>query len=135
MRRGHPLAGRLDLAAYAAATHILISRRGRLVDPIDDVLAGQGLRRRVLATIGTSAGALHMVSHSQCLLTAPEAMCRPLIDAFNLIAQPLPVATRQPPIVCSWHQRYDADAPHAWLRGQVRAALSTVIPAESPRPQ
>lgn len=127
MRRGHPDAGRLDLAAYVAAPHILISRRGRLVDPIDDALASQGLRRRVLAAVGSSAGALHMVSRSECLLTAPEAMCRPLIDAFELVVEPLPVSVRQPPIVCSWHQRYDADAPHTWLRGHVRAALSTVM--------
>src|SRR3954452_11383424 len=52
LRRDHPSAGRLDLAAYAAHPHILISRRGRLADRIDDILTGHGLRRRVLAAIG-----------------------------------------------------------------------------------
>jgi DNA-binding transcriptional LysR family regulator len=127
MRRDHPCAGRLDLAAYAAQPHILISRRGRLADPIDDFLAAQGLRRQVLASIGTSAGALNVVRAGHCLLTAPEAMCRPLIDVFDLIVEPLPGLVHQPSVVCSWHQRYDADPPHVWLRGQVRAALSTVI--------
>jgi DNA-binding transcriptional LysR family regulator len=126
MRRDHPCAGRLDLAAYAAQPHILISRRGRLVDPIDDLLAGHGLRRRVLAAIGTSAGALHVISGSLSLLTAPEAMCRPLIEAFDLITEDFPVPV-EPPIVCSWHQRYDTDPPHVWLRAQVRTALATVI--------
>lgn len=123
MRRDHPCAGRLDLAAYAAQPHILISRRGRLVDPIDDFLATQGLHRRVLAAIGTSAGAMNVISSSMCLLTAPEAMCRPLIDAFDLITEALPAPVRQPAIICSWHQRYDADPPHVWLREQVHAAL------------
>jgi DNA-binding transcriptional LysR family regulator len=130
LRRDHPSVGRLDLAAYAAHPHILISRRGRLADPIDDILAGHGLRRRVLAAIGTSAGAMNVISTSQCLLTAPEAMCRPLIDAFHLVAEPLPLDVPHAPIVCSWHQRYDADPPHVWLREQVRTALKTVMPAE-----
>ena len=70
-----------------------------------------------------------MISRSDCVLTAPQAMCRPLIDAFDLTTNPLPVPAQQPPIVCSWHQRYDTDAPHTWLRAQVRAALTTVIAA------
>jgi len=130
LRRDHPSAGRLDLATYAAQPHILISRRGRLADPIDDILAGHGLRRRVLAAIGTSAGAMNVISNSRCLLTAAEAMCRPLIDAFDLVVEPLPVDVPHARVVCSWHQRYDADPPHVWLREQVRTALKSVMPAE-----
>ncbi|MGA5299027.1 LysR family transcriptional regulator [Nucisporomicrobium flavum] len=123
MRRGHPGAGRLDAATYAAHPHVLISRRGRLTDPVDDLLAARGLHRRVPATVGTSATALHIVSRSDTLLTAPGRMCRPLIDAFGLHTEPLPVPSAPIPIVCTWHQRYDTDPAHAWLREQVRAAL------------
>jgi DNA-binding transcriptional LysR family regulator len=130
MRRDHPCVGGLDLAGYAAQPHVLVSRRGRLVDPIDDLLAAQGLRRRVLAAIGTTAGAMNVIKGSLGLLTAPEAMCRPLIEAFDLAVEALPLAVQPPSIVCSWHQRYDADPPHVWLRGQVRAALGSVIPAD-----
>jgi DNA-binding transcriptional LysR family regulator len=129
-RRGHPYAGGPDLAAYAEYPHILVSRRGRLTDPVDEILAAHGLRRRVLAAVGTSATALHIVATGDALLTAPEAMCRPLIEAFGLTTSPLPVALRRPPIVCTWHQRYDTDTAHRWLREQVRAALSVIsLPA------
>ncbi|WP_030442893.1 hypothetical protein [Actinoplanes subtropicus] len=70
--------------------------------------------------------ALHVLSRSDCLMTAPEAMCRPPIDAFGLTTEPLPLPVERPPIVCTWHQRYDADPPHSWLRAQVRAALENV---------
>jgi len=130
MRRDHPCVGGLDLAGYAAQPHVLVSRRGRLVDPIDDLLAAQGLRRRVLAAIGTTAGAMNVIKGSLGLLTAPEAMCRPLIEAIDLAVEAHPLAVQPPSIVCSWHQRYDADPPHVWLRGQVRAALGSVIPAD-----
>ncbi|MEV6605877.1 LysR family transcriptional regulator [Kutzneria sp. NPDC051319] len=132
MRPGHPCAGQLDLTSFTAHQHILVSRRGRLADPIDDSLAAQGLRRRVLAAVGTTASALHIVSRSDCLLTAPESTCRPLIDAFGLVTAPHPVPVPPAPIICTWHQRYDAHPPHNWLRSQVRAALATVLPSPLP---
>lgn len=123
LRRGHPGADGLDLAGYAAQPHVLVSRRGRLADPIDELLATHGLRRRVLASVATSASALHVISRSDAVLTVPELVWRPLIDTFGLVTVPLPLTLPAPRIICVWHQRYDTDAAHAWLRAQVRAAL------------
>jgi DNA-binding transcriptional LysR family regulator len=124
LRPDHPYAGRLDLAAYAAQPHVLVSRRGRLTDPVDAILATHGLHRRVVAAVATTATAAQIVSRSDCVLTAPEAICRPLIEAFDLRTEALPISLPGPPMVCTWHQRYDSDTAHAWLREQVRAALS-----------
>ena len=118
---------RLGLTAYAGRPHVLLSRKGRLTDPIDDHLATHGLRRRVLASVGTSATALHMVSRSDALFTAPESACRPLIDAFGLSVLPIPIELPEPPIICAWHQRYDTDTAHAWLRDEVRAAVAAIL--------
>ncbi|GIE61078.1 hypothetical protein Aoc01nite_64800 [Actinoplanes octamycinicus] len=52
---------------------------------------------------------------------------QPLIRAFGLVAVPLPVKLPAPPIVCCWHQRYDTDPAHIWLRDRVRAAFTTVL--------
>jgi DNA-binding transcriptional LysR family regulator len=120
-------AGKLDLAAYAAQPHVLVSRRGRLSDPVDEILAGHGLRRRVLASVGTSASALTIVSRSAAVVTTPEAVCRPLIEALGLAVEALPFSLPEAPIVCVWHQRYDTDTAHAWLREQVRGAVTAVL--------
>src|SRR5690349_7787459 len=72
LRHGHPYAGRLDLAAYAGQPHILVSRRDRLTDRVDDILASHGLHRRVLASVGTAASALPIIGHSDAVLSAPE---------------------------------------------------------------
>lgn len=129
LRADHPYAGRLDLATYAAQPHLLVSRRGRLSDPVDELLAGHDLRRHVVAAVGTTASALRVAGHSDAVLTAPEVMCRPLVTAFGLVTEPLPAPLRLPPvpIVCNWHQRYDTDAGHAWLRDRTREALRTVL--------
>jgi DNA-binding transcriptional LysR family regulator len=124
MRRDHAYAEGLDLEGYAAQTHVLVSRRGRLEDPVDKILAAHGLRRRVVAAVGTSAAAACVISRSDSVLTTPLVMSGPLITAFELVTVPLPVALPQAPIVCAWHQRYDSDPAHVWLRAQVRAALA-----------
>lgn len=129
LRGDHPYAGRLDLEAYAAQPHLLVSRRGRLSDPVDELLAAHGLRRHVLAAVGTTVSALHVASRGDAVLTTPEVMCRTLIAAFGLATAPLPAPLRLPPVpvVCNWHQRYDTDAGHAWLRDRAREALSAIL--------
>ena len=127
LRRDHPYAGRLDLAAYAAQPHILVSRRGRLTDPVDDILATHGLHRRVLAAVGTGASAMLIISRGDAVLTAPQATWSPLIETFGLRTEPLPVPVPAPPMICTWHQRFDTDAGHAWLRGLVRRTLAAVV--------
>src|SRR5690349_6252886 len=48
VRMGHPLArGKITPTRYAAARHILVSRRGRDKGPIDDALAALGLERTI----------------------------------------------------------------------------------------
>ncbi|MEV6824072.1 LysR family transcriptional regulator [Amycolatopsis sp. NPDC051102] len=129
MRPGHPCATGLDLRSYAAAPHVLVSRRGRLTAPIDDVLAAEGLRRRVVAAVATVATALQLAARSDVLVSCTEILGRPLVDAFGLITRPLPAASPAAEISCTWHQRYDSDPAHAWLRDQVRVALDEVTAA------
>jgi DNA-binding transcriptional LysR family regulator len=126
LRHDHAYAGRLDLAAYAAQPHILVSRRGRLTDPVDDVLSTHGLHRRVLASVGTAASAMLIVSRSDAVLTAPEATWQPLLNTFNLRTDPLPITVPSPPMISSWHQRYETDPAHAWLRTQVRTIMAEI---------
>ena len=129
MRRDHPYRAGGGLAGYAAQTHVLISRRGRLTDPVDAILEAHGLRRRVLAAVGTTATAAHVAARGDAVLTVPELTWRPLADAFGLVAAPLPFPLPGPPVICGWHQRYDTDPAHAWLRARVRDAFATILTA------
>ncbi|MCR3748536.1 LysR family transcriptional regulator [Lentzea californiensis] len=126
MRSGHPCT-ELDLRAYAAYPHVLVSRRGRLTAPIDDLLAAEGLRRRVIATVATVHSAVQIAAASDALVTTTAILCRPLIEAFGLVTHPLPAESPEAPINCNWHQRYDSDLAHAWLRDQVRTVVGEVL--------
>lgn len=121
MRKAHALAkGRITLARYSAARHVLVSRRGVAKGPVDDALVPTGLKRDVAVTVGGYSAALALVRASDLIATVPERHTGDL--RAGLHAFDLPVAV--PPITVSllWHPRMDGDPAHRWLRECVREA-------------
>jgi len=117
VRPGHPLAdGPVSADRYAAAEHVTVSRRGRLRDPVDEVLAGHGLDRRVVAAGLTTDTALQLALHSDLVVSLPDAVTRAARDRLGLLTLPLPVQMPAIPLHLVWHQRYDNDHAHTWLR-------------------
>ena len=132
MRPGHPLAGkRMTTKQFAGAEHVIVSRRGRLTDPVDESLVELGLQRRVVASAPTSTAALYFVSHSDLIVAVPEHMCGPTITSLGLHTRPMPVDTPTVPLHLAWHQRYDNDKAHAWMRARVRAAFEGLFQQSS----
>lgn len=127
MRAGHPLDGPpLTRARFAAADHVIVSRRGRLEDPIDAALEAAGLRRRVVASAPTSTAALHFAAAGDLLVVVSDRLCRPAIAALGLRTVPVPLDLEPLPLVVAWHERYEDDRAHAWLRSLVVDAVARV---------
>ncbi|MGW1268728.1 LysR family transcriptional regulator [Streptomyces sp. NPDC002491] len=126
VRRGHPLTRvkAVTAARYAAAEHITVSRRGRLGNALDDALARLGLSRRVVASAPTEAAAFAFVRGSDLLVTAPESTTRSAAADLGLTQLPLPLELPSAAVYLSWHQRYDTDPAHVWLRDLARTALT-----------
>ncbi|MEV0032183.1 LysR family transcriptional regulator [Nocardia sp. NPDC050793] len=117
VRPGHPLTETpMSLERYAAAEHLTVSRRGSLRDPIDEALTERGLDRRVVAAGPTAAFALQLALGSDLVVTLPDAVTRAARDQLGLttLAPPLPLP--DVPLYLLWHQRYDDDRAHIWLR-------------------
>lgn len=135
LRRGHPLAkGRVDVDKLTRMAFVTVSRRGRLHNAVDDALAERGLRRRVIASLPTSAAALEVVSRSDAVVIVAERFCRPAAARLGLVTRRLPVELPPARMVMTWHHRHDGDPAHAWLRGQVREVLGEVTdgPVDAP---
>ncbi|MFH8465789.1 LysR family transcriptional regulator [Streptomyces sp. NPDC017991] len=113
----------LGLEDYMTAEHITVSRRGRLRDPIDDMLEARGLSRQVVAAAPTAATALQFIRHHDLVAAVPRLISRPLLDGLGLCVRPLPLPMPEVPVRLAWHQRYDNDPAHTWLRRHARTAL------------
>jgi DNA-binding transcriptional LysR family regulator len=123
-RAGHVLARNFTVERFAAADHVIVSRRGRMRDGIDTVLAERGLERRVVAALPTTAIALQAAAHSDTVAVLARAACASACADLGLCTHPLGFAAPTVPVVLSWHSRYDSDPAHVWLRGQCRTALT-----------
>lgn len=128
VRPGHPLTdGPVTAQRFAAADHLVVSRRGRLSGPVDDALAARGLHRRVTASAPTVAASLFLLLRGDAVGLAMERLDAPAVAALGLCTFPVPLELPPLPIAMAWHPRHDADGGHGWLRGLVRDVVRATL--------
>ncbi|MFG2045430.1 LysR substrate-binding domain-containing protein [Dactylosporangium sp. NPDC048998] len=117
----------LPARRYAAAEHVIVSRRGRLRDPVDDALEAAGLRRRTVAAAPATDAALALAAATGAVVTLPARIAAPAVARHGMRLLPLPVAAPPVPVILCWHQRFDTDRAHAWLRGLLRERVAAAL--------
>lgn len=127
MRSGHPLADDLNQATYAAAEHLIVSRRGRLRDGVDKLLADHGLSRRVVVTVPSVGLALPTIASTDLICVMPERASVAARAAYDVTHREPPVPLPPAPVILSWHRRYDSDPAHRWMREHCRRALRDLL--------
>lgn len=124
VRSGHPWCrSPLGVKRFAEGVHVIVSRRGRLRDPIDSMLETLGCRRDVAASLPSSTVAMTAVQASNMAAVIPERMCGPLAKRLGLVLLPVPLELRPVPLVMTWHQRQNFDPAHKWFRQRVRSGV------------
>lgn len=114
----------IDLDAYCAADHVLISPAGDLRGVVDDRLAAMGRNRTITLGLPAFLPALAAVASSGALLTLPARLAERLAPGFGLVTATPPLEVRRFPVSVFWHRRNSADPRTAWLRGQLQLALN-----------
>ncbi|MBT2448300.1 LysR family transcriptional regulator [Streptomyces sp. ISL-43] len=122
-RSGHPLLrGPVTARRFAAARHLIVSRRGRLEGPVDTALAEQGITRQVVGSVGTFPASLFVLRESD-LVGLITSQAESLATALGLEVFEVPLDLPPLPFGMAWHPRHDADPGHAWLRDCARALM------------
>ena len=116
-----PQAPLVDLDAYCAADHVLISPAGDLRGVVDDQLATMGRSRRVILGLPAFLPALAAVAASRALVTLPACVAQTFAPGFGLVTADPPIPVRRFPISAYWHRRNDADPRTLWIRAQLAA--------------
>jgi DNA-binding transcriptional LysR family regulator len=123
VREGHAFARRAPSAgSYAAAGHILVSRRGLDGGRVDEALAAIGLKREIATTVSGFSTALALARASDLVATVPDRHTAQLRAGLSIF--PLPVPVPDLAVSMLWHPRLQADPAHRWLREVVREVCS-----------
>ncbi len=123
VRMGHPLLGAtITPERYAACDHVVSSKKGRFLGPVDEALAALGLSRRISIIVPSFPAVIAVAAMSDLVGLAPRSFSQTGPDMRTEIFD-LPVATPQITVSQIWHPRMDADAGHRWLRAMVFEAF------------
>lgn len=125
VRKRRPLlSGRITAKRYAAQRHVVTSRRGNYIGPVDEALRERNLSRHVALVVPTFYAAAFAALSSDLVATIPGRLARELGTAMNVSVFAVPMEVPGYSVVLSWHRRLSADPKHGWLRECVRAVIS-----------
>ena len=134
-RRGHPaIDGALDLSTYVKTPHLVITL-GDDSGPtwIDQALAKVGQKRRVAVFTRYFMTAPLVIAHSDLILTGPSMLIRYFAELVPLQVLVPPIELPTYPEEAYWHERFDEDPGHRWLRKLVKTVARGFGLSERPR--
>lgn len=132
VRSGHPgirARGRMTLAAFTQAAHVLVSPSGAGTGVVDRVLSTQGATRRVAVRVPQFSTALAIVAQTDLVLTAPSALLAAGGTGAELVSLAPPVQLPEHAVTMVWHPRFSEDPAHRWLRGILAETAADLHPS------
>lgn len=118
-----PQAPAIDLAAYCAADHVLVSPGGDLRGIVDTELERLGQSRRVVLALPAFLPALAAVAASGAIVTLPSRLARAFAPGFGLVTAEPPLRIRPFAVSAYWHRRNEANPLTAWVCAQLAAEI------------
>jgi len=128
MSHQHPLAGKeLTMDRFIAADHLLVSLSGEASGGVDEILAKQGLKRRIACTVNHFSCIPKILTNSELITIIPRPIIDHAINTKNLYITPPPFQISPAPISMIWHHRNDRDLGLKWLRENILNIVAAEI--------
>ena len=119
-RNEHPLAkGKVDLARFVAAPHLIVDAAQSPYDRINGLLEKAGVTAGARFRVPHFTAVPYIVSTSELVVTVPQKLAESAASPFGLkwIEPPLALPTLQTNVF--WHRRFNHDPGIQWLRGLI----------------
>jgi DNA-binding transcriptional LysR family regulator len=120
-RPGHPaLKQGLTKSLYLQLPHAALAwTRSTISSGVALELGRMGLETKIAMSVPTVTAVGALVASSDLIATLSRYAARALAGLYRLEQHPLPF--RMPPLAfyLLWHERFDDDAGHRWLRGTI----------------
>jgi DNA-binding transcriptional LysR family regulator len=122
MDRSHPAAGKpLDLHAYLALTHVLVTYGGRWTSAYVLDLQRMGHHLPVAIRVPSPAGIEQLVAGSDLVATVPRRLAKVLGGSVAVLDCPVDT---QISIEMVWTAPNHRSAPHVWLRELIHRVIT-----------
>ncbi|CAN7559705.1 LysR family transcriptional regulator [Variovorax sp. LjRoot84] len=108
---------KLTLKDFCAAEHLLVKAAGTGHGQVDELMAAQGVARRIRLTVPHFVAIGHILRSTPMIATVPERLAQSIAEPFGLVWRTHPVALPQIAINAFWHARFHRDPGNQWLRG------------------
>ncbi|MBV9559569.1 MAG: hypothetical protein JOY90_03775 [Bradyrhizobium sp.] len=130
-RRGHPgIGGTLDRTTFGALGHVTLVPPLRGLVKLNENLAAQGLKRRVVYMVNKMASIAPIVERTDLIGVLPRWFAHRIARNFDIVIHEMPVMLPAQTVHMLWHARNTDDPGHHWLREAMLAAFREDI---SPR--
>lgn len=119
-RPDHPeIHGSMTIDKFAAARHVSVFYKSQGTGLIDTILEQQGLERKQTILVPHFASVPFLVAASDLIAVVPQGLPN-CFDHLRLQVLPVPIEIAPFRLTMAWHERYDNDPAHAWLRERIR---------------
>ncbi|MBU1359344.1 MAG: LysR family transcriptional regulator [Gammaproteobacteria bacterium] len=119
-RKGHRLdKGRISLAEFSAADHVMVVSAGTGHGKVDELLDRAGVARQVRLTVPHFVALGHILHQTDMVATVPERLAQALVEPFDLAWVTHPARLPEIAINMFWHAKYHKDPANEWLRDRV----------------
>ena len=119
LRKGHPLGkGKLTLAQFLKASHAVVMPDGR-EHVIEQFLQAKGIQRRVVVELSHFMSLLPIVETSDLIATVPRDLAEFFVQHGAVRYVDTPMKSPVIDVHLFWHQRFQKDSAHVWLRKQI----------------
>ncbi|QKO21133.1 LysR family transcriptional regulator [Rhodoferax sp. BAB1] len=119
LRKGHPLGrGKLTLPQFLKASHAVVKPDGR-EHVIEQFLQAKGIQRRVVVELSHFMSLLPIVETSDLIATVPRDLAAFFVQHGEVRYVDTPMKSPVIDVHLFWHQRFQKDPAHVWLRKQI----------------
>jgi DNA-binding transcriptional LysR family regulator len=123
LREAHPRAHtKFGLRSFVEIPHVRVMYpENERLGSIDTILRSRGLARRVAVTLPHYLSIPAIVAKSNLLGIVPEWLARREARKLRLRIFDSPIALPDIAIIMTWHERFQCDPAHSWLRERLAA--------------
>jgi DNA-binding transcriptional LysR family regulator len=129
VRKGHPRFSDLSsLNVFVEEQHVLVSTFDTLhyARPAEEALELAIPKKRVAARVPGFASAALLAKYTDAIVTLPKPIAMIMARELDLVSFKTPVKLPDTEVYQYWHERYDRDPGHEWLRAIFRERCAQI---------